>query len=118
MAADEEALYDLLTEAGTGNLGGFRSGCTSHLVVAVGVLNAPDSTRTWPFCTVRNSRVPPPAPSTIGVRATNLVAVGGIGTAGGASIVNLPSPHPVFEDIASDGFILPKDIPADAEPAG
>jgi hypothetical protein len=51
-------------------------------------------------------------------RLTNLVAVGGIGTAGGASIVNLPSPHPVFEDIAADGFILPKDIPADAEPAG
>ena len=38
--------------------------------------------------------------------------------AGGASIVSLPSPHPVFEDIAADGFILPQDIPADAEPAG
>jgi hypothetical protein len=50
-------------------------------------------------------------------RLTNLVAVGGIGTAGGASIVTLPSPHPVFEDIAADGFILPQDIPADAEPA-
>lgn len=51
-------------------------------------------------------------------RLTNLVAVGSVGTAGGASIVNLPSPNPVFEDIADDGFILPKDIPADAEPAG
>ena len=51
-------------------------------------------------------------------RLTNLVAVGGIGSAGGASIVDLPSPHPVFEDIAADGFILPKDIPADAAPAG
>jgi LCP family protein required for cell wall assembly len=51
-------------------------------------------------------------------RLTNLVAVGGVGTAGGASIVSLPSPHPVFEDIAADGFILPQDIPADAEPAG
>jgi LCP family protein required for cell wall assembly len=51
-------------------------------------------------------------------RLTNLVAVGSIGTAGGASIVNLPSPHPVFQDIAADGFILPGDIPADAEPAG
>ena len=50
-------------------------------------------------------------------RLTNLVAVGGVGTAGGASIVTLPSPHPVFEDIAADGFILPQDIPADAEPA-
>ena len=51
-------------------------------------------------------------------RLTNLVAVGSIGTAGGASIVSLPSPHPVFRDIAADGFILPGDIPADAEPAG
>jgi LCP family protein required for cell wall assembly len=50
-------------------------------------------------------------------RLTNLVAVGGVGTAGGASIVTLPTPHPVFEDIAADGFILSQDIPADAEPA-
>lgn len=51
-------------------------------------------------------------------RLTNLVAVGSVGTAGGASIVNLPSPNPVFQDIADDGIILPKDIPADAAPAG
>jgi polyisoprenyl-teichoic acid--peptidoglycan teichoic acid transferase len=51
-------------------------------------------------------------------RLTNLVAVGSIGTAGSASIVNLPSPHPVFQDIAADGFILPEDIPADAAPDG
>lgn len=38
--------YDLLTDGGTGNLGGFKSGCTSNLVVAGGVLNAPDYTRT------------------------------------------------------------------------
>lgn len=38
--------YDLLNECGTGNLGGFKSGCTSNLVVANGVLNAPDYTRT------------------------------------------------------------------------
>jgi outer membrane protein assembly factor BamB len=38
--------YDLLTESGTGNFGGFKSGCTSNLVVADGVLNAPDYTRT------------------------------------------------------------------------
>jgi LCP family protein required for cell wall assembly len=50
-------------------------------------------------------------------RLTNLVAVGRVGTAGGASIVDLPSPHPVFEDIAVDGVILPEDIPADAAPA-
>lgn len=38
--------YDLKTNSGTGNLGGFKSGCTSNLVVANGVLNAPDYTRT------------------------------------------------------------------------
>jgi outer membrane protein assembly factor BamB len=38
--------YDLLSECGTGNLGGFKSGCTANLVVANGVLNAPDYTRT------------------------------------------------------------------------
>ena len=38
--------YDLLTDSGTGNFGGFKSGCTSNLVVANGVLNAPDYTRT------------------------------------------------------------------------
>ena len=38
--------YDLLSEAGTGNFGGFKSGCTSNLIVADGVLNAPDYTRT------------------------------------------------------------------------
>jgi outer membrane protein assembly factor BamB len=37
--------YDLLTDSGTGNLGGFKSGCTSNLVVADGVLNAPDYTK-------------------------------------------------------------------------
>ncbi len=31
---------------GTGNLGGFRAGCSSNLVVANGVLNSPDYTRT------------------------------------------------------------------------
>ena len=51
-------------------------------------------------------------------RLTNAVAVGSVGTAGGASIVNLPSPHPVFQDIAADGYILPEDIPADAAPNG
>ncbi|MDP7018991.1 MAG: PQQ-binding-like beta-propeller repeat protein [Pirellulaceae bacterium] len=38
--------YDLTNESGTGNFGGFKSGCTSNLVVADGVLNAPDYTRT------------------------------------------------------------------------
>lgn len=38
--------YDLNSLSGTGNLGGFKSGCTSNLVVADGVLNAPDYTRT------------------------------------------------------------------------
>ncbi len=38
--------YDLRTNGGTGNLGGFKSGCTSNLIAANGVLNAPDYTRT------------------------------------------------------------------------
>lgn len=38
--------YDLLGDSGTGNLGGFKSGCTSNLIPANGVLNAPDYTRT------------------------------------------------------------------------
>lgn len=38
--------YDLRGESGGGNFGGFKSGCTSNLVVANGVLNAPDYTRT------------------------------------------------------------------------
>ncbi len=38
--------YDLSSQSGTGNLGGFKSGCTSNLIVANGVLNAPDYTRT------------------------------------------------------------------------
>lgn len=37
---------DLKHDGGTGTLGGFRSGCTSNLIVADGVLNAPDYTRT------------------------------------------------------------------------
>ncbi|MBN2130044.1 MAG: PQQ-binding-like beta-propeller repeat protein [Sedimentisphaerales bacterium] len=45
--------FDLTTDAGTGNFGGFRSGCTSNLVVADGVLNAPDYTQTC-TCSYQN----------------------------------------------------------------
>jgi len=38
--------YDLLNDSGTGNLGGFKSSCTSNLIPANGVLCAPDYTRT------------------------------------------------------------------------
>ncbi|MEM9659121.1 MAG: PQQ-binding-like beta-propeller repeat protein, partial [Planctomycetota bacterium] len=38
--------YDLNRQCGVANLGGFRSGCTSNLIAADGVLNAPDFTRT------------------------------------------------------------------------
>ena len=51
-------------------------------------------------------------------RVTNLVTVGTLGIAGGASVVNLPSPNPLFEDIAADGYILAKDIPALNAPSG
>ncbi|HEY8505430.1 MAG TPA: PQQ-binding-like beta-propeller repeat protein [Gemmataceae bacterium] len=37
---------DVASDGGTGNLGGFRSGCTSNLIIADGVLSAPDYTRT------------------------------------------------------------------------
>ncbi|HID21801.1 MAG TPA: hypothetical protein EYP14_05300 [Planctomycetaceae bacterium] len=37
---------DLIGDSGTGNLGGFKSSCTSNLIVADGLLNAPDYTRT------------------------------------------------------------------------
>lgn len=45
--------YDLNNDSGTGNFGGFRSGCTANLVVANGVLNAPDYTRTC-SCSYQN----------------------------------------------------------------
>jgi outer membrane protein assembly factor BamB len=38
--------FDLAGDGGTGNWGGFRSSCTSNLIPADGVLNAPDYTRT------------------------------------------------------------------------
>lgn len=38
--------YDLTGHGGTANLGGFKSGCSANLIVANGVLNAPDYTRT------------------------------------------------------------------------
>jgi len=38
--------YDLATNSGTGNVGGFRSSCTNNLIIGDGLLNAPDYTRT------------------------------------------------------------------------
>ncbi len=38
--------YDMRNDSGTGNFGGFKSGCSSNLIPANGVLNAPDYTRT------------------------------------------------------------------------
>ncbi len=45
--------YDLENGGGTGNFGGFKSGCTSNLIAANGVLNAPDYTRTC-SCSYQN----------------------------------------------------------------
>lgn len=45
--------YDLENDGGTGNFGGFKSSCTSTLIVANGVLNAPDYTRTC-SCSYQN----------------------------------------------------------------
>jgi outer membrane protein assembly factor BamB len=38
--------YDLTGDGGTGNFGGFKSGCTTNLIAADGVLAAPEYTRT------------------------------------------------------------------------
>lgn len=45
--------YDLTSHSGTGNFGGFKSGCTGNLIAAGGVLNAPDYTRTC-SCSYQN----------------------------------------------------------------
>ena len=45
--------YDLASNSGTGNLGGFKSSCTNNLIPANGVLNAPDYTRTC-TCSYQN----------------------------------------------------------------
>ena len=45
--------FDLISQSGTGNFGGFRSGCTSNLIPAGGILNAPDYTRTC-TCSYQN----------------------------------------------------------------
>lgn len=47
------AFFDLALDGGTGNFGGFRSSCTNNLVVAGGVLTAPDYTRTC-TCSYQN----------------------------------------------------------------
>jgi LCP family protein required for cell wall assembly len=51
-------------------------------------------------------------------RVTNLVAVGSVGNVGGLSVVNLPDPHPMFKDIAADGYVKPGAIPDEAQPSG
>ncbi len=45
--------YDLEHDGGTGNMGGFKAGCTSNLIAACGVLSAPDYTRTC-TCSYQN----------------------------------------------------------------
>jgi outer membrane protein assembly factor BamB len=44
---------DYCNDGGTGNLGGFRSSCTNNLIVADGVLSAPEYTRTC-SCSYQN----------------------------------------------------------------
>ncbi len=45
--------YDLVSDGGTANLGGYKSSCTSNLIAANGVLNSPDYTRTC-TCSYQN----------------------------------------------------------------
>ncbi|QDU81633.1 outer membrane biogenesis protein BamB [Polystyrenella longa] len=47
------AFYDMTNDGGTGHFGGFKSGCTSNLIAADGLLNAPDYTRTC-SCSFQN----------------------------------------------------------------
>lgn len=47
------AYYDLKNKGGTINFGGFKSGCTSNMVPADGVLSVPDYTRTC-TCSYQN----------------------------------------------------------------
>ncbi len=47
------AFIDLTRGQSTANIGGFKSGCTSNLIIANGVLNAPDYTRTC-VCSYQN----------------------------------------------------------------
>jgi hypothetical protein len=47
------AFVDLTAGQGTASIGGFKSGCTSNLIIANGVLNAPDYTRTC-VCSYQN----------------------------------------------------------------
>src|SRR5439155_13708001 len=45
--------FDYCNDGGTGNFGGFRSSCTNNLIVAGGVLTAPEYTRTC-TCSYQN----------------------------------------------------------------
>jgi outer membrane protein assembly factor BamB len=45
--------FDFCNDGGTGNFGGFRSSCTNNLIVAGGLLTAPDYTRTC-SCSYQN----------------------------------------------------------------
>lgn len=45
--------FDLGNDGGTGNFGGFRSSCTNNLIVAGGILTAPEYTRTC-SCSYQN----------------------------------------------------------------
>jgi len=47
------AFVDLTRGQSTASIGGFKSGCTSNLIIANGVLNAPDYTRTC-ICSYQN----------------------------------------------------------------
>ncbi|MCI0358629.1 MAG: PQQ-binding-like beta-propeller repeat protein, partial [Planctomycetaceae bacterium] len=45
--------FDMCNDGGTGNFGGFRSSCTNNLIVAGGILTAPEYTRTC-TCSYQN----------------------------------------------------------------
>jgi outer membrane protein assembly factor BamB len=45
--------FDMCNDGGTGNIGGFRSSCSNNLIVAGGLVTAPDYTRTC-VCSYQN----------------------------------------------------------------
>lgn len=112
--------YDLLADCGTSNLGGVRSGCTSNLIPAGGILNAPDYTRTC-TCSYQNQASAafihsPTAQSwSFSPYAHDKRAVKKVGLNLGAPGDRLGPDGTLWLDLPSDGGESP-DIPVELQP--
>jgi outer membrane protein assembly factor BamB len=114
------AYYDLTSQGGVGHLGGFKSGCSSNLVPANGVLSAPDYTRSC-NCSYQNQTslalVPMPGVETwthgaaespdgpIQRAGINLGAPGDRVAEDGTLWMEFPVPQ--YGDTSGDGFTYP-----------